>query len=80
MARILVIEDDPELLESLASYLARAGHEVVEASHGKEALQALYGGQVALVITDLNMPEMDGLEMLKALHGADIPVVAMSAP
>ncbi len=80
MARIIVIDDDRNVLESLASYLGRMGHEVVEASHGKEAMRALEESEVDLVITDINMPEMDGIEVINELRrsGIDVPVVALS--
>ena len=80
MARILVIEDDRTLRESITAYLTRLGHDVREAQDGRRAMRALEAGAVDLVITDINMPEMDGIEVINALRdaAAGAPVIAMS--
>ena len=81
---ILVVDDDSELRESLALLLALKGYEVITASDGREALQALHGGpQPCLIVLDLTMPEMDGLQFRRAQLAdpalAKIPVVLCSA-
>ncbi len=80
MARILVIDDDRHVREGVVRYLNRIGHEVHEAHNGKRGLQAISEGDFALIITDINMPEMDGIELINALRDAvgGAPVVAMS--
>lgn len=80
MATILLIDDDVALLKSVTRWLASLGHEVHPAPNGLEALQILDSVEVALVLSDINMPEMDGIEVLAAVAERDpaIPVVAMS--
>ncbi len=63
MARIVIAEDQAHIRHILVMWIRRHGHEVVEASTGAAALQALRGGDVDLLITDVNMPEMDGLAL-----------------
>jgi two-component system response regulator HydG len=64
---ILVVEDDRTVGESLRSLLKRKGYTIHLASHGKEALQVFRQKTVDLVITDLVMPRMDGMELLQAV-------------
>lgn len=66
--RILVIEDDGAVRRLIADMLGEAGYEVVCAADGREGLQRFGEAPVALVITDLFMPEMDGLEVLHELR------------
>ena len=80
---ILVIEDDPELLEGLSELLESEGHQVRRARHGLEALGFLRAGQRPhLILLDLMMPEMDGFELFELLRGdaafSNIPVVVMT--
>src|SRR2546427_4472972 len=65
-ANILVADDDPGLRESLERTLAREGYRVVVASDGQAALERLQGGGVDLVLTDLKMPGLSGIELLRA--------------
>ncbi|MEQ1855333.1 MAG: response regulator [Longimicrobiales bacterium] len=80
MATILVIDDERALRESIARYLRRLGHEVLEAPDGRTGLGTIAASAVDLVITDLRMPEMDGIELIQALRRAGFraPVIAMS--
>ncbi len=80
MARILVIDDDRNVREAVASYLSRLGHEVREAQDGRRGLKAIAEGDIDLVISDINMPEMDGIEVINALREAatGAPLIAMS--
>jgi CheY-like chemotaxis protein len=77
---ILLVEDDPLLLTVLSELLEFGGHSVVTCGNGREAVQQLSFAQIDLVITDLSMPEMDGLELIKVLtfEWPDIKVIAMS--
>jgi CheY-like chemotaxis protein len=80
MALILVIDDEEGVRRAIAKVLARAGHEALEAADGKAALSLLRVKTPDLVICDLFMPEMDGVEVLRELR-RDYPnlrVVAIS--
>ena len=81
MARILVVDDEPDLLETVRRILVRAGHEVVTAPSGAEALARLDMAPVELVLTDLMMPAVDGLAVLAGARQRDplTPVVVMTA-
>ena len=81
---LLVVEDEDFNRNLLIRHLKREGFEnVVEARHGTEALAALRAGDFDLVLSDIQMPEMDGYELLKAMHAdmrfRNIPVVVISA-
>ena len=80
MARILVIDDQPEIRRLIRQLLESAGHTVVEASNGAEGLRLQQAGPAEVIITDLFMPEMDGIEVLTALRRLNIrvPVIAIS--
>lgn len=80
MAKIIVVEDEALLRTALARYLQKKGHEVRMASNGKEALTALRDDPADLVITDINMPDMDGIELINVLRrgAGGPPVIAMS--
>lgn len=78
--RVLVIEDNQDLRDYLRLALESQGYQVLTARNGKEALGYLNGHPVDAVLTDLFMPEMDGIETITALrrHFPDLRVVAMS--
>lgn len=78
--RVLVIEDNGDMRDTLRLALEGAGHEVVTASHGEEGLGYLNGHKVDVVLTDLFMPEMDGIEVIATLKRRfpGVKVVAMS--
>lgn len=80
MARILVIDDEPIIREYVRHVLSTEGHEVFEAGDGAAALATLEGHPAEVVVTDLYMPGMDGLEFARVLRrGTSRPaVVAMS--
>ena len=61
--RILIVDDDKEIRDIVSKLLADMGHEVVEASNGEEGLGLFLHSPFDLVITDLNMPEVDGLTL-----------------
>jgi DNA-binding NtrC family response regulator len=66
---ILIVEDDPTVGESLRLLLKKKGHDILLASNGKEALQLFRHKVVDLVVTDVVMPKMDGIELLEAVKG-----------
>lgn len=80
MKRILVIEDDAEVREFLREMLQRAGYEVVEASNGIEAAGVCRGRSPDLVISDILMPEKDGIETILELRrdSPDVKIIAIS--
>ncbi len=78
---ILIVEDDPTVGESLRLLLKKKGHDILLASNGKEALQLFRHKVVDLVITDVVMPKMDGIELLEAVKGLrpETEVIVISA-
>jgi CheY-like chemotaxis protein len=80
MVRILVIDDDGDILEILGEMLTDAGYEVVEASSGGEGIKLYRQNPFDLVITDLVMPEKDGLEVVMELHKdfPDLKIITLS--
>lgn len=80
MAKILVIDDDAHVRGTLRRVLQLDRHEVLDASNGKEALAILDREGCDLVVTDINMPEMDGIEVIVALaeRTPGLPVIAIS--
>jgi CheY-like chemotaxis protein len=80
MARILLIDDDDSVRTMLRQTLTHFGHTVIEARNGKEGLNLFPGARADLVITDIVMPEKEGLEVLMELRQEQPPVkiIAMS--
>ncbi len=83
MAKTIMIIDDAISTRGLISMtLENAGYQVVEAQDGKDALQKLAGKEVHLFIVDLYMPNMDGMELIRALKASaqhkSIPIVVLS--
>jgi len=76
--RILVIDDNAAIRELLRLVLEEEGYEVIEAADGAEGLQRYQATPTDLVITDLKMPGMDGLELLMALQRV-VPTPALMA-
>ncbi len=69
MAKTVLIVDDSTSMRQLVSFtLKDAGYEIVEAVNGRDALNKLNGKKIEMVITDLNMPEMDGIELIRQLR------------
>ena len=80
MARILLIDDETSVRVGVGRFLRKVGHEVHDACDGVEALRLAQGLEVDLVVTDINMPEMDGIEVILALaeRNPGLPVIAIS--
>ena len=78
--RVLVVDDEPGIRESMAMFLTAAGYEVSTAEHGFDALLQLRSATPDVIISDLNMPQMSGFEFLSVVRRRfpDIPVVAVS--
>ncbi|MEY9876075.1 two-component system response regulator MprA [Streptacidiphilus sp. MAP12-33] len=80
-ARVLVVDDEPALRDALESSLAFEGYEVLTASDGLEALDAVAAEQPDLVLLDIMMPRMDGLTAVRRLRsrGDTVPVLMLTA-
>lgn len=82
-ATVLIVEDDFDAREVLAILLRFEGFNVVTAENGLIGLDAVQSQQVDLVITDIEMPQLDGIEMIKRLRARDgssaLPIVVVSA-
>ncbi|MGB2906425.1 MAG: response regulator [Candidatus Aminicenantaceae bacterium] len=80
MASILVIEDDEQIRALLKQILERAGHEVLEAPDGNKGLRIYRKNLPDLIITDIIMPEKDGLETIRELRkmNPDVKIIAVS--
>lgn len=78
---ILLIDDDTQLRSVLRRVLGRSGYLVLEAENGREGLEILTRAEVHLVITDIIMPDMEGIELILELRRTrpDLRVIAMSA-
>lgn len=80
MAQLLIVDDDIEILLILKSALAEAGFQVQSAENGKEALQMIQQGSYELLITDILMPDIDGLAVIDKAIAANpnISILAIS--
>jgi DNA-binding response OmpR family regulator len=78
--RVLVVDDDPTVAEVVARYLLRDGHEVECVTDGLQALRAARAHPPDLVVLDLMLPGMDGLEVCRRLRDAsEVPIVMLTA-
>ena len=79
-ARVLLVEDDPTVAEVLVAYLERAGYEVRWEDDGARGLEAALGDEPDLVVLDLMLPSLDGLEVCRRLRAtAPTPVIMLTA-
>jgi CheY-like chemotaxis protein len=80
MPRILIIEDDEEIRDLLESLLTRQGYEVATAANGKQGVAEFQAAPFDLVITDIIMPEKDGIEAIMDLRRGrpDLKLIAIS--
>lgn len=83
MAKILVAEDERDIRELIAFTLTFAGHTIIQAANGEEAVELAQQVNPDLILTDVRMPKMTGYEVCKTLRGipatANIPIVILSA-
>jgi two-component system alkaline phosphatase synthesis response regulator PhoP len=81
--KVLVIDDEPGIIEIVEANLEGDGFEVISASNGKEGLEKIKNEQPELVVLDVMMPEMDGWEVLRSLEQdaatAGLPVIMLTA-
>ena len=79
MKRILVVDDERQIIRMLRASLQSSGYEVLTASNGVEGLERFGSGRPDLIITDLAMPEMNGLELTQAVRRLDrTPIIVLS--
>ncbi|MGH7204674.1 MAG: response regulator [Nitrospiraceae bacterium] len=71
MAKILVVDDEPMMLNLLRTILIRLGHEVLMASGGQQAVELFRRDRPQVTILDLNLPDLNGIEVLRQIHGTD---------
>ena len=80
---ILIAEDSPTIRKFISFSLAAKGFEIISAADGMEALEQLPKEKVNLVITDLNMPNIDGYELIKSIRNnsdlKEIPIIILSS-
>lgn len=83
MAEILIVDDEPDVRFILKLAFQSAGHQIVEAHHGVAALERVKDSRPDLVVTDLMMPVLDGLELIQRLRSdpetAAIPILVLSS-
>lgn len=80
MATILVCDDDKEIVEAISIFLQEDNHKVIKAYNGKEALEIIEKEKVHLVVIDVMMPVMDGIEATKKIREtSSVPVIILSA-
>ena len=82
MAKILIVDDEGDLRTLLGLCFLRRGHSIVVAGDGAAGLQCVATHAPDLLVTDLNMPVLDGLELLRQLRAdghADLPVIVLTA-
>ncbi len=80
MPRILVIDDDPDVRGSLSKILTRAGYEVVVAADGAAGIELQHNEPADVIITDIFMPGVDGLQTIRQLkkEGSGVRIIAVS--
>ena len=80
MSRILVCDDDHEIVEAITIYLQRKGYEVENAYDGAEAVEILEKDQIDLLIIDMMMPKLSGLEAIFRIREKNnLPIIVLSA-
>jgi DNA-binding response OmpR family regulator len=77
---ILVVEDEPKLLGVVRDYLERDGYRVLTAADGREALDRFRSSRPDLIVLDLMLPEMDGMEVCRRIRrDSDVPIIMLTA-
>jgi DNA-binding response OmpR family regulator len=80
MATVLVVDDEPIVREVVVRYLERAGHQTLEADDGDRARELLESGEPDLVVLDVMLPGMDGLELCRWIRSrSELPVILLTA-
>jgi len=77
---ILVVDDEPKIVKQARDYLEKGGFQVLTAADGRSALAVANQGRPDLIVLDLNLPGMDGLDVCRALRRAsDVPIIMLTA-
>ena len=80
MTTVLVVDDQPDIVRLVRDYLERAGFDVLAAGDGEQALQVARRTRPDLVILDLGLPGLDGLDVARALRrDGDVPIIMLTA-
>src|SRR5438132_14075684 len=80
-ARILVVDDDPQIRRVLRTALIAQGYEFTDARNGEEALETMRDEKPDLLILDMNMPRMTGLETCRSIRTtSDVTIIMLTAP
>jgi DNA-binding NtrC family response regulator len=80
MARILVVDDEPSVLDSIEQVLKMAGHKVIPAGGGSEAIRSFQKEPADLLITDMFMPDQDGIQLITYFRKQlpNLPIIAIT--
>ena len=82
MPTVLIVEDEAHILRVMSMWLGRHGYEVLEAADGVAALELIDREPVDIIISDMNMPRLNGLELVKAVReerGLEVPFLLLTA-
>ena len=81
--RILIVEDDPDIAELVARYLGKAGFDTARAATGRDALKSIASNPPQLLVLDLMLPQVDGLEICRMVRSdaatAALPIIMLTA-
>ena len=80
MATILIVDNENEFRLRVRNVLKANGHEILEAPSGRSGIALFQGGAIDLVLTDIDMPDMNGLEMIRRMKqvSTQVPIIAMT--
>ncbi len=78
--KILVVDDERKILSLVRAYLEREGYRVIEATDGHQALEAFHRGAPDLIILDIMLPKVDGLEVCREIRRtSEVPIIMLTA-
>jgi two-component system alkaline phosphatase synthesis response regulator PhoP len=78
--KILLVDDEPKVCELIKAYLEKDGYDVVIAMDGKSAIEQAQSYKPALIVLDLNLPEVDGVEVCRTIRrNSDVPIIMLTA-
>jgi DNA-binding response OmpR family regulator len=78
--KVLVVDDEPKVAELIRAYLEKDGYDVILCGDGRTAVEKARGQKPDLMVLDLNLPEMDGLEVFRSIRSfSDVPVIMVTA-